>query len=343
MKGSLYWSLLTLATLFGASGGHYYETEDGSPVFVGDHYGSVHWFDAACVCAQREMVLITIDSEKKENQIKRLLTKIGTSETIWTGGNNLANAKHFKWLSTGNLIEYSNWSFKSPTYYDDNCISIDSADNWKHSLCDNKYWFMCEQRNAEQNEDLLFYVHQQMKNECKLNRKDDLQLRLKRVLLFYSNMININKTLQGNVDQVKALQIENEKLKLQLNQTLIDVRNTTEQLAETQGRLKTNLNSAEVQHLTNEKPNSALEMEELVQEVKALRKEMNNFKEFQNGAEYQLTLFDSLNLRDWFNSTSSLAHLKSKNDHIEDLRKSINHLENRLAKCESPEYRNATN
>uniref|UniRef100_A0A1I8NRT4 Uncharacterized protein n=1 Tax=Stomoxys calcitrans TaxID=35570 RepID=A0A1I8NRT4_STOCA len=73
-------------------------------------------------------------------------------------------------------------------------------------------------------------------------------------------------------------------------------------------------------------------MEEWIEEIKAMRKEINNLKEFQNGAEYQLALFDNPNIKDYLNSTWSLAYLKSKDDHIEDLRKFINQLESRLAK-----------
>uniref|UniRef100_A0A1I8PWG6 C-type lectin domain-containing protein n=1 Tax=Stomoxys calcitrans TaxID=35570 RepID=A0A1I8PWG6_STOCA len=188
MKGAFCWSLLILATLFGASGGNYYNSDDGSLVYIGSFYGihlSVTWFDAVCACYNRGLVPITIDSEHKENQIKRLLTKIGANETFWTGGNNIANANYFKWLSSGNVIEYSNWGYNAPSYASDNCINIDSTNKWDHWRCDIESRYMCEenayiaQSNAEPNEDPLFYVHEQLKDECKLNRKDDLQHRFK--------------------------------------------------------------------------------------------------------------------------------------------------------------------
>lgn len=96
------------------------------------------------------MTLLTIDTDKKSNEINNLVKKtFNKSIKLWMGGiMSRYPQKQYIWLSNGEKFDYTNWESTNPNFLNDEqfCVEFgyDKNMGWNDLGCDYKRGFVCE-------------------------------------------------------------------------------------------------------------------------------------------------------------------------------------------------------
>ncbi|TMW52748.1 hypothetical protein DOY81_002198 [Sarcophaga bullata] len=107
------------------------------------------WFESWAKCARMNMVLVTIDSKTKSDEINKLvLDSFGKKLILWVGGYALGSQRQFTWMATGEEFTYTFWYDKNPDFYnqEEYCAQIGwhTTMQWNDNKCTKKFGFMCE-------------------------------------------------------------------------------------------------------------------------------------------------------------------------------------------------------
>uniref|UniRef100_A0A1A9W339 C-type lectin domain-containing protein n=1 Tax=Glossina brevipalpis TaxID=37001 RepID=A0A1A9W339_9MUSC len=148
--------LLFLYTTSGVPFTKWHKNLDNLPIFIDNEY-NYNWFEAWNECASKNMSLITLDSEWKEDMLINLLREMFKStHNYWLGANDLAEEGKFVWAATGKVFAYSNWSAnKHPLRNPDNfankehCVHYWNQTDfeWNDNDCRIKMGLICEEHH----------------------------------------------------------------------------------------------------------------------------------------------------------------------------------------------------
>lgn len=69
----------------------------------------------------------------------------GIKESVWISGNDNAVNNTFKWLSTGEEMQYTNWLAGEPNRdNNDHCVKFGTTGSWLDEKCSLSRYFVCE-------------------------------------------------------------------------------------------------------------------------------------------------------------------------------------------------------
>lgn len=170
------------------------------------------WTEAFISCMDRNMTLVTINTEQKSNEINQLVKKIfNTNKNLWVGGiMSRYPQNRYIWLSTGKPFNYTNWDSSNPNFYESKqyCIQIglNNQMQWNDYPCYEKLGFICE--------------------------SDEKHLK-------YENLqLEMNKLIKEKEMREKMLQQELENIKRDIKQKDENVLKLKQDLEKSQNKLK---------------------------------------------------------------------------------------------------------
>ncbi|XP_075156000.1 lectin subunit alpha-like [Haematobia irritans] len=130
-------------------------TTDGQQFLI-DGDQKYNWFQAFHECARRNMQLVEVHSQVKNQALIAILKPLyGNSHNFWLGANDEYNKnKEFKrpfyWSSSGKPMTFAYWSHNNPDNdrHDEHCVhtwSSRSEYQWNDNHCDTaRLGFICE-------------------------------------------------------------------------------------------------------------------------------------------------------------------------------------------------------
>lgn len=180
----------------------------------------------------RNMTLVTINTEQKSNEINQLVKKIfNTNKDLWVGGiMSRYPQNRYIWLSTGKTFNYTNWDSSNPNFYESKqyCIQIglNNQMQWNDYPCYEKLGFICEF-----NEKYLKYekLQQEMNKliEEKEMREKMLQQELENIRMDVNlkeeNVLKLKQDLEKSQNKLKHLEERDSQNKLKNIKNNIDV------------------------------------------------------------------------------------------------------------------------
>ncbi|XP_066246932.1 C-type lectin 37Db-like isoform X2 [Euwallacea similis] len=148
-------SLITLAVVYLSC-----NADNPKPLNIKYHVSTDFqtWFQALINCRSAGMELVTISTEKEENDLETFLKHHKYNDGYWLSGTNIGNGI-FYWASTGSPVHYTNWLLDQPdnkkvadnNYMGENCIQYgvynDSRRHhgWNDLSCGIKLLYICEE------------------------------------------------------------------------------------------------------------------------------------------------------------------------------------------------------
>ncbi|XP_005187789.2 lectin subunit alpha [Musca domestica] len=136
----------------------WYNSSDGRQYLI-ESAAKYNWFRTNHECARRNLQLVEIQSESKNQALVKLLKSIfGTSTSLWLGGNDQFNSeistnRPFYWSASGKGMTYSYWYPGEPNNErnQENCVQTFAYSpdfQWNDVTCTNQYGFICEDQHA---------------------------------------------------------------------------------------------------------------------------------------------------------------------------------------------------
>ncbi|XP_052889796.1 C-type lectin 37Db-like [Anopheles moucheti] len=119
----------------------------------------LNWYKATEFCRSRGMFLMSIRNTAEREAVINFLESTGYPKThdkfmLWMSANDLGEEGEFHWASTGERVNYSNWSDKEPNDYKsgEDCVVLaywkkgGSKHHYKFNdtPCTRDYQFICE-------------------------------------------------------------------------------------------------------------------------------------------------------------------------------------------------------
>ncbi|EAL39764.2 AGAP000871-PA [Anopheles gambiae str. PEST] len=123
----------------------------------------LNWYKAVEYCRSRGMFLLSVRNAEKREAVIEYLDSTGYTNThngliAWISANDLGEEGEFHWASTGERVNYQNWSETEPKNYKiDDCTGEDCAilEYWSDGgaifnytfndrFCGREYMFICE-------------------------------------------------------------------------------------------------------------------------------------------------------------------------------------------------------
>ncbi|XP_053661881.1 C-type lectin 37Db-like [Anopheles marshallii] len=109
----------------------------------------LNWFKAVEYCRSRGMYLLSIRNAEEREAVIEYLTSTGYPKThktlyAWISANDLGEEGEFHWASTGERVNYQNWSETEPNDYKiDDCTGEDCAilEYWSEGGANYNYTF----------------------------------------------------------------------------------------------------------------------------------------------------------------------------------------------------------
>ncbi|XP_075168959.1 C-type lectin mosGCTL-7-like [Haematobia irritans] len=118
----------------------------GDKQYYIETYDKMDWHQASVACIQKGMTLASIESEKENKLLKRLLNDYDLlDKKYWTSGSTLANANEYVWMDSGKKVVYTNWN-AGPAPAANKCIQTNESFKWVEQTCnqaDQKSYFIC--------------------------------------------------------------------------------------------------------------------------------------------------------------------------------------------------------
>ncbi|XP_075169374.1 uncharacterized protein LOC142241482 [Haematobia irritans] len=173
-------SLTMLANVVTA--GDYYKIEGGRSVFIESGDDKFTWFQALCECSQRNMSLITLDSQEKSQQLYKLLKSIGlNNKFLWIGGHSFTNDGSFQWIATNKTFTYTNWDKDEPSpLLGANCVEMFSKE-WFSFNCDDLNLFICEEPKDELENIRATFFHKECTGNSNFQTENEMRMSLMRI------------------------------------------------------------------------------------------------------------------------------------------------------------------
>ncbi|CAH1179054.1 unnamed protein product [Phaedon cochleariae] len=111
-----------------------------------------NYFGAMAYCKQQGMELLSIESQAENKRIELFLVENGlTYGHFWTSATKSVDNVHWKWLSTGRDIVYTNWYWSEPNNIPivwEHCIEIriegTTGLTWNDLPCSRELLSICE-------------------------------------------------------------------------------------------------------------------------------------------------------------------------------------------------------
>lgn len=131
------------------------------------------------------MTLVAIDTKEKSDEITDLLKKIlGESHPLWIGAVARGqNAYQYSWITSGNKVEFTNFSPGQPDFLENGefCLQVawNNAMQWNDHACQYLFGFICEPKQQQYHEEEL--EKQLKQQESKLQQ---MEKELKKEQLF---------------------------------------------------------------------------------------------------------------------------------------------------------------
>ncbi|XP_061389114.1 lectin subunit alpha-like [Musca vetustissima] len=136
----------------------WYNSSDGRQYLI-ESAAKYNWFRANHECSRRNLQLVEIQSESKNQALVQLLKNIfGKSTSLWLGGNDQFNTeistnRPFYWSASGKTMTYSYWYPGEPNNErnQENCVQTFAYSpefQWNDVSCSNQYGFICEHQRS---------------------------------------------------------------------------------------------------------------------------------------------------------------------------------------------------
>jgi hypothetical protein len=107
---------------------------------------SMSWTNAQLYCELHYGTdLATIESYSENLLVRDAASKIGIDKNsyLWIGLKDIKNEGIFEWQDKTELI-YTNWGYNQPdNLYDQDCVSLQSNNNWGDASCNVNLYFVC--------------------------------------------------------------------------------------------------------------------------------------------------------------------------------------------------------
>uniref|UniRef100_A0A1L8EBC0 Putative lectin subunit alpha-like protein n=2 Tax=Haematobia irritans TaxID=7368 RepID=A0A1L8EBC0_HAEIR len=137
----------------------WYKSREGKKYLI-EADQKYNWLAASQACSRRNLQLVEIKSEKKNEDLVHLLKSVfGRSTDLWLGANDEYNTnkdKHrpFYWSASGNRMDYNNWAQGGPNNANSNehCAHICSKTanfEWNDLPCTKQIGYICEEQHAQ--------------------------------------------------------------------------------------------------------------------------------------------------------------------------------------------------
>uniref|UniRef100_A0A1I8QD53 C-type lectin domain-containing protein n=1 Tax=Stomoxys calcitrans TaxID=35570 RepID=A0A1I8QD53_STOCA len=126
----------------------WYDLKNVGNIFI-ENDQKFNWFQAWNECVSQNMVLITVDTWEKNEDLTQLLRENSLKSNLWIGGHDWGDKGRFVWSSTGKRFTFTNWSKGNPDNVRDvgSCVHYwKSADyEWNDAQFNNTFGFICEE------------------------------------------------------------------------------------------------------------------------------------------------------------------------------------------------------
>ncbi len=107
-----------------------------------------NWSEAFDYCKKKDMDLLSLETEKEFDLIRKHISKSGLPKDFyWTGGSDELEEGKWMWASINKEITFSNWRFNQPDGgRKENCLYLHSRDDfrWGDWMCNMAQHFICE-------------------------------------------------------------------------------------------------------------------------------------------------------------------------------------------------------
>ncbi|KAJ8963889.1 hypothetical protein NQ314_005306 [Rhamnusium bicolor] len=115
--------------------------------FVGRYFKAT-FLEAIGICKMMNMHLVTITSEEENTRLYKYIRDTNAGDGFWSSGSKLIDGKMWIWMSTSQIIEYTNWAPKQPDNNNEQCIHLilrkDNGLLWNDLGCNDRLHYICE-------------------------------------------------------------------------------------------------------------------------------------------------------------------------------------------------------
>ncbi|OWF36632.1 perlucin-like [Mizuhopecten yessoensis] len=129
-----------------------WETYDESCYFVPDLRED--WTAASTTCGLYQAHLAEVVNANEDNFLRQLITKHhsghGGNRYYWLGGTDMVVEGEWRWIKTGQSINYTNWAHGEPNNHHshEDCLTAhltsESHFHWVDRQCTYKCYFVCK-------------------------------------------------------------------------------------------------------------------------------------------------------------------------------------------------------
>ncbi|XP_075151139.1 uncharacterized protein LOC142225250 [Haematobia irritans] len=164
--------LIVFSLVYISKSGEVYRINSGNEYYL-EPEQNYDWCQANRECFKRNMLLVSLVDEFKQQEMKELFNYSAISITrIWTSGNDFAKPETYQWYPTDESFSYTNWGKTEPDDIREHCTAIKTDSLlWFDSFCDRKLGFVCEQVNQTiakftNSDDMVKNFNDMMDEDC---------------------------------------------------------------------------------------------------------------------------------------------------------------------------------
>nr|ADI87388.1 putative lectin alpha-subunit [Lucilia sericata] len=217
-------SIISFALLQAVSGdSKLYKANDGKEYLI-ETEAKYNWYQAWHECARKNLQLVAIETEEKNNAIIDVLKKVvGKPLNLWLGGNDEFSSgrdynRPFYWLATGKQFSFTSWSPNNPDNdrKREHCVHFweKKPYQWNDIDCTTQMGFICEENRYAET------YNKEVTQKCDAFKHSSLSIAHEYDQVFKQQIMEINHKIQSSNQVADDWKVEMQQLQ---NTTLVAV------------------------------------------------------------------------------------------------------------------------